>query len=89
MRPATPHLTAERRRVEPTPMMAPVMVWVVETGMPARVAPTRVIAQAVSAQTLPKVSTCPLGADLVGQSGIRPWLEVSVRQRLVDAYLSP
>ena len=38
MRPATPHLTAESRRVAPTPMMAPVIVCVVETGMPASVA---------------------------------------------------
>ena len=33
--PATPHRTAESRRAAPTPTMAPVMVWVVETGMPA------------------------------------------------------
>ena len=39
MRPATPHLTAERRRVAPTPTMAPVMVCVVETGMPPKVTP--------------------------------------------------
>ena len=26
--------TAETRRAAPTPMIAPVMVWVVETGMP-------------------------------------------------------
>ena len=47
--PATPHRTAEKRRVEPTPMIAPVMVWVVETGMPARVAPMSEVAPAVSA----------------------------------------
>ena len=34
MRPATPQRTARAPRVEPTPTMAPVMVWVVETGMP-------------------------------------------------------
>ena len=34
MLPATPHLTADSRRVAPTPTMAPVMVCVVETGMP-------------------------------------------------------
>ena len=38
MRWATPHFTALSRFVAPTPMIAPVMVWVVETGMPARVA---------------------------------------------------
>src|SRR4051812_22564707 len=31
---ATPHRTAERREVEPTPTIAPVMVCVVLTGMP-------------------------------------------------------
>jgi hypothetical protein len=31
---ATPHFTADSRRVAPTPMMAPVIVWVVETGIP-------------------------------------------------------
>ena len=53
MRPATPHFTAESRFVAPTPMMAPVIVWVVETGMPPRVAPTSVSAPAVSAQKPP------------------------------------
>ena len=32
MRPAMPQRTAERRRIEPTPMMAPVIVCVVLTG---------------------------------------------------------
>lgn len=53
MRPATPYLTAESLRVVPAPMMAPVIVWVVETGMPAHVAPNRVIAPAVSAEKPP------------------------------------
>ena len=53
MRPATPHFTADKRRVAPTPMMAPVIVCVVETGMPVSVAPTRVMAPAVSAQKPP------------------------------------
>ena len=34
MLPATPQRTAERRFVEPTPMIADVMVWVVEIGAP-------------------------------------------------------
>ncbi len=34
MRMAMPHLMPDSLRVAPTPMMAPVMVWVVETGMP-------------------------------------------------------
>ena len=59
MRPATPHFTAESRLVAPTPTMAPVMVWVVETGMPPSVAPTRVMAPAVSAQKP------PMGCSLV------------------------
>jgi hypothetical protein len=36
--PATPQRTAETFRVEPTPTMAPVIVCVVETGMPSPVA---------------------------------------------------
>ena len=50
MLPATPQRTAENLRVEPTPTMAPVMVWVVETGMPSAVARKSVIAPPVSAQ---------------------------------------
>ena len=53
MRPATPHLTAEKRLAEPTPTIEPVMVCVVETGMPAMVAPKRVRAPEVSAQKPP------------------------------------
>src|SRR6266542_3657073 len=49
IRPATPHLTAEMRRVAPTPMIAPVMVCVVDTGMPRRVARKSVIAPEVAA----------------------------------------
>ncbi len=36
--PATPHRTADHRLVAPTPTMAPVMAWVVLTGMPRKVA---------------------------------------------------
>ena len=53
MRPATPHLTAESLRVAPTPTIAPVMVCVVETGIPVSVAPKSVAAPAVSAQKPP------------------------------------
>ena len=38
MRPATPHRTAENFRTLPAPTIAPVIVWVVETGMPSAVA---------------------------------------------------
>src|SRR6187200_1472698 len=53
MRPATPHFTAENLLAEPTPTIEPVMVCVVDTGMPNAVAPKRVIAPAVSAQNPP------------------------------------
>src|SRR6185436_7555034 len=53
MRPATPHFTADMRRVDPTPTMAPVMVWVVETGVPVSVTYARVRAAPVSAQNPP------------------------------------
>src|SRR5438067_1835283 len=45
----TPHLTAVTRRVAPTPMIAPVIVWVVLTGIPPQAAPMRLMAPAVSA----------------------------------------
>src|SRR6266699_2555520 len=51
--PATRHLTAESRVVDPTPAIAPVMVCVVDTGIPAAVAPNNVSAPAVSAQNPP------------------------------------
>src|SRR6267143_715943 len=51
--PATRHLTADRRVVDPTPAIAPVIVCVVDTGIPAAVAPNKVIAPAVSAQKPP------------------------------------
>src|SRR3954470_24125937 len=47
---ATFQRTAETRRAAPTPMMAPVMVCVVETGTPSQVAMNRVAAPPVSAQ---------------------------------------
>ena len=52
MLPATFHLTADTLRAEPTPTIALVMVWVVETGIPSDVAPKSVSAPAVS-RTLP------------------------------------
>src|SRR5437016_4090591 len=49
----TPHRTADSRRVDPTPMMAPVMVCVVLTGIPFIARPNRHIAAALSAQNPP------------------------------------
>ena len=53
MFPAIPQRTAVRRFVDPTPIMAPVIVWVVLTGMPATEAPIMEMAAAVSAQKPP------------------------------------
>ena len=53
MRPATPQRTADSRRVEPTPTIAPVIVCVVLTGTPKRVAVNSEIAPAVSAANPP------------------------------------
>ena len=50
---ATPQRTADAWRVEPTPTIAPVMVCVVETGMPSPVARNSVMAPPVSAQKPP------------------------------------
>src|SRR5262249_8519384 len=49
MRPPTPHRTADKRRVAPAPMIAPVIVCVVDTGMPKNVAPYSVSAPPISA----------------------------------------
>ena len=47
--PATPQRTADKRRVEPTPRIAELIVWVVETGTPSRLAASIIVAAAVSA----------------------------------------
>src|SRR5262245_28923209 len=47
---ATFQRTAETRRAAPTPTIAPVIVWVVDTGMPSAVAANSVSAPPVSAQ---------------------------------------
>ncbi len=47
--PATPQRTAESLLVAPTPTIAPVIVWVVLTGIPAMEAPIIEQAAAVSA----------------------------------------
>lgn len=59
IRPATPQRTAERVRTLPAPTMAPVMVCVVETGMPSPLATKSAMAPLVSAHTP------PTGASLV------------------------
>ena len=53
IRPATPQRTADSRLIEPTPMIAPVMVCVVLTGTPRWVAVKSEIAPAVSAAKPP------------------------------------
>src|SRR5678816_2843175 len=53
MRPATPHFTADNLRVAPTPTIDPVIVCVVETGVPVSVTYASVNAAALSAQNPP------------------------------------
>ena len=53
IRPARPQRTALKRFTLPTPMIAPEMVWVVETGIPAVAEPKRQNAAAVYAQNPP------------------------------------
>ena len=48
--PATPQRTADNLLLAPTPTMAPVIVWVVLTGMPPMEAP--MMAQAAAASAL-------------------------------------
>src|SRR5207302_7817333 len=47
-------ISAVRRREAPTPTIAPVIVWVVLTGIPKCAVPTKVSAPAVSAAKPPK-----------------------------------
>jgi len=62
--PATPQRTALARCAEPTPTMAPVMVCVVDTGIPSTVVRKSVNAPPVSAQKPPTglslVIRCPM-----------------------------
>src|SRR5512133_3760386 len=64
IRPATPQRTARVPRVEPTPTIAPVMVWVVETGIPQWASARIVTPPPVSAQKPPMgasfVRLCPI-----------------------------
>lgn len=53
MRDAKPQRTADTRLDKPTPMMAPVMVWVVDTGIPSAVAINNAMAPEVWAQKPP------------------------------------
>ena len=53
IRPASPQRTARTREVAPTPTIAPVIVWVVLTGMPKLDALRMTIAPADSAQKPP------------------------------------
>ena len=57
--PATPQRTAESLLVAPTPTIAPVMVWVVLTGIPKTDAP--IMAQAAPASAL----NPPIGRSFV------------------------
>src|SRR5690349_17586950 len=53
IRAATPQRTAESRWVAPTPTIAPVIVWVVLTGIPTNAVENKVMAPADSAQKPP------------------------------------
>ena len=53
IRPATFQRTERSRRTDPTPTIAPVIVWVVETGIPNCAAPNNVTAPAASAAKPP------------------------------------
>src|SRR5207247_8986948 len=53
MLPARPQRTADTECVDPTPTMEPVVVWVVDTGMPSEGARNSVIEPESAAQTPP------------------------------------
>ena len=61
----TPQRTADKRLVAPTPMIDPVMVWVVLTGIFRASVTKRVIAPAVSAATPSKGVTLVILVPIV------------------------
>src|SRR5215217_9019354 len=61
----TPHLTADNRLVAPTPIIEPVMVWVVLTGIFSASVTNKVIAPAVSAATPSKGVTLVIRVPMV------------------------
>ena len=61
----TPHRTADKRFVAPTPMIEPVMVWVVLTGIFRFSVRNKVIAPAVSAATPSKGVTLVIRVPMV------------------------
>ena len=61
MRRVTPHFTAVMRRVVPTPTIAPVIVWVVLTGIPPQAAAITAIPPAVSALKPSQAPRCVPG----------------------------
>ena len=66
MLPAMPQRTAETRRAAPTPMIAPVIVCVVETGMPSQVAANSVMrAAGLGAEALHRIEPRDLRAHRV------------------------
>ena len=61
----TPHLTAEAPFTAPTPIIEPVIVWVVLTGMPAAAVANSVTAAPDSAQKPPKGSSLVIFEPMV------------------------
>ena len=68
---ATPQRTADSRRAAPTPTIDPVIVWVVETGMPAADVKNRVAAAAVSAKDWPLVRVLVMRAAELDPEGYK------------------
>jgi hypothetical protein len=71
MRRATPHRTADNRWIAPTPIIAPVIVCVVLTGIPARAVPKRVVAPALSAQNPPNGLSLVIFDPMVSEVAFR------------------
>src|ERR687892_2771887 len=73
MLPATPHRTADRRRVAPTPITAEVIVWVVEIGAwKTNAVVYRTLAAVASAANPRGGSRCTMGPPSVRKRGHPP-----------------
>ncbi len=68
MLPATPQRTADIRLIAPTPMIAPLIVWVVLTGTPRK--------EAIRIEAAPPVSAAkpPIGRSWRKRTPSPPWL---------------
>src|SRR6188474_819216 len=92
--PATPQRTADSRFAAPTPMIAPVIVWVVLTGIPRADARKIAVAPPVSAQKPPNGRSLVIRVPIVltirqppsaVPNAIAPYAPISIQSGILSA----